>query len=127
MKNNIIAVLAGVIVVIMAVVLLSPKTPASASVSQGGEYVATTTATYGTTYVTGVGAFGSVIITGPLAQPFSLYDASSTMATSTTNLIASFPASAPAGTYTFDARVLKGLEMSSAATQPTMTVTYRQY
>lgn len=127
MKNHIISVLAGLIVVILAVVFLSPKTPASASVSQGGEYTATTTVTNATIYVTGVGAFGSVILTGPLAQPFSLYDASSTMATSTTNLIASFPASAPAGTYTFDSRVVNGLKMSSAATQPTMTVTYRQY
>lgn len=126
MKNKIEIVGLGILV-ILGFVFLSPKTPVTASVSQGSEYSATTTVTNASTYVTGVGSLGSVVITAPAAGAFQLYDASSTAATSTSNLIASFPASAPAGTYTFDSRVITGLKISSLPTVPTMTITYRQY
>ena len=121
-------IIAVALLIVAGSVFLSRETSVNASVSQGGEYTATTTVTSGTNYVNGVGSFGSVIITGPYATGFSLYDATSTQATSTSNLIATFPASAPAGTYTFDVRVINGLKMSNASTtNPTMTITYRQY
>lgn len=109
---------------------------AKASVIQGSEYHATTTTT-GTfatenALQTGSGALGSVVITGPAAGVMNFYDATTSdvskrtgnKATSTI-LLASFPASAPAGTYTFDEAFYTGLYVSVIGTMPTSTITSR--
>ncbi len=115
------------------------RTPAAfGSVSRGGEYHATTTAAnavYGASVAastllnTGVGTLGSVIITGAATGIVNLYDATkraSTMASSSI-LIASFPASTVAGTYTFDVNFFNGLYLSlPAGNMPTTTITWRE-
>ena len=106
------------------------------------EYQATTTAAstvYGNTITgdnlvkTGLGAFGSVVITGATAGVVNVYDATTTnvllrtgnKATSTI-LIVSLPASLAAGTYTFDHEFTDGLYVDLVAgTMPTTTITYR--
>ena len=105
--------------------------------SVGGEYNATTTI-IGSTNVdtlikTGAGTLGSVIITTAGNTVFDLFNATTTnvdartgkLATSTI-LIAAFPASAAAGTYTFDVAFLYGLYFDvTAGTLGTTTITWR--
>ena len=82
------------------------------------------------------GVLGSVVITTPGASRFCLYDATSTATNADasygpvgTTTIACFGASAPAGTYTFDAAVRKGVlvEYLSADTVgwASSTITWR--
>lgn len=111
-----------------------------ASVSDGQGYYATTTSTGTFTYPTTMtptttpssGIFGSVIITGAAAGVINIYDATTTnvnlrtgqRATSTI-LLATFPASTAAGTYTFDRVYNTGLIIDMIGTSPTTTVTYK--
>lgn len=116
--------------------------PALGSVAVTNEYFATSTAAnggHGATITgtqlirTGGGALGSVIITGAAAGAINIYDATTTnilnrtgnKATSTI-LIASFPPSTVAGTYTFDTWFTTGLLVELyGGTMPTTTITYR--
>jgi hypothetical protein len=113
-----------------------------ASVPETQEYTATTTAAngvFGTTITgtklirTGSGALGSFVITGANTGVVNFYDATTTnvslrtgsVATSSI-LLASFPASTVAGTYTLDVRYSTGLLIDvPTGTVATSTVTYR--
>lgn len=117
----------------------NPALPADASVLRGGEYHATTTNSFtvggGPTekaLLTEPGTLGSVVITGANSGTINLYDATTSNINARTGnlatsaiLVASFPASAAAGTYTFDGVVVNGLYLSVAGTAPTSTITYR--
>lgn len=116
--------------------------PVEASVSETSDYQATTTAAstvYGNTITgdtkikSGAGSFGSVVITGANTGVMNFYDATTTnvnlrtgqKATSTI-LIASFPASAAAGTYTFDREIKDGIFLDlDSGSIATSTITYR--
>lgn len=136
--------------ILVSIYIQSVRTEkALGSVMPGGEYTATSTGTqagfpnyrnalrsdfrsgYGTTTP---GTLGSVVITNPGTSRFCLHDATST-ATNAENLsgtttIACFGASAPAGTYTFDMAVQRGVlvEYISADTVgwASTTVTFRR-
>lgn len=109
------------------------------SVTRASEYQATTTkkavtgaagVTSLTVLSTGPCTLGSVIITGANTGIVNFYDATSTVTNTewATTTIATIPASAAAGTYTFDAQCYKGLMyelVGTAATAPTSTITYR--
>lgn len=113
------------------------------SVTVGNEYYATSTASvsmFGSqtnltnrVLKTGYGSLGSVIITGANTGIINIYNATTTDITKRTGqtstssiLIASIPASAPAGTYTFDAVFTTGLMIDLwSGTAPTSTITYR--
>lgn len=109
---------------------------AEGSIDQGQEYYSTTT------YAAdpfperrlkiGYGSLGSVVITGAGTGLTSIYDATTTNAamrapTKATSsiLIAQFPVSAPAGTYTFDASFSDGLLIVSSGLEATSTITWR--
>lgn len=95
------------------------------SVSQGSEYNSTTTIgmTTNDNIAVGYGTFGSIIITGLNTGVLTVYDGTSTVNTNT--VLASFPASTPVGTYTFDSRYYKGLLVAFTGIAPTSTITYR--
>jgi len=107
-----------------------------ASIDSESGYNATTTSTGTFTYPsvvkTGQGMLGSVVITGAAAGVFNLYNATTTdinlrtgnKATSTI-VLATFPASAAAGTYTFDRQFTDGLIIDMIGTSPTTTVTFK--
>lgn len=105
------------------------------SVGQTGEYHSTTTSFLGnpaSLIKTGGGTLGSVIITGANTGVFLLYDATTTNKnlrapelTSSTILLASFPASAATGTYTFDLLFSNGLLLERIGTSPSSTITWR--
>lgn len=115
---------------------------ADASVAQGSEYQATTTAansvygarTVGGLIKTGRGMLGSVVITGANTGIINVYDATTTdvnlrtgnLATTSIH-IASLPASLVAGTYVFDTAFSHGLyfDLVAGGSMPTSTVTYR--
>lgn len=112
------------------------------SVVQGNEYQATSTAAnalYGARtdaeglLKTGYGSLAQVTITGANTGILNFYNATTSnvnlrtgnKATSTL-LIASFPASAAAGTYTFDATVSTGLlYVLEGGLMPTTTIMWR--
>ncbi len=111
--------------------------PLLGSVNLANEYHATTTqqiAPITPAYFTlksETGALGSVIITGAATGNFTLYDATTTDvtkragATSTLTVLAHFPTSAAAGTYTFDEVFFKGLLYTSVGNMGSSTITYR--
>lgn len=145
MKNQIKTVLevagvflGGAMLLLSLIFLQKPPQVAIGSVSQGGDYHATTTVAVGflnnTPLVVGPGAFGSLIITGVNTGIINLYDATTTngllrtvSATSSLTLLATFPASTATGTYTFDEIFQQGLLPVITGTTPTSTITYRQY
>lgn len=139
MKNKIIIFLAGALVAVASWLVgqsTQVKTQPLGSVSASSEYHATTTSTGRFTAQTSItttgGALGSVIITGAATGVINLYDATTTnvalrtgqKATSTI-LVATFPASTAAGTYTFDEILYDGLFIDIIGTMPTTTITYR--
>jgi len=109
-----------------------------ASVESGQEYMATTTYAAhpdadGVRYLkTGYGALAQVTITGDNTGLISLYNATTSdislraasKATSTI-LIADFPASAPEGTYVFDATFTDGLLLVVSGAEATSSIMYR--
>jgi hypothetical protein len=132
------AVVLAVCAVIVGLVLIALRTPlASASVITGDEYVATST--YAAlpqpvrTLKAGYGALAQVTITGANTGTMTLYDATTSnaslrtgqTATSSLTVLADFPASVAAGTYTFDARFSSGLLLSGSGLLATSTITYR--
>lgn len=127
MKNKL-AIFGILTVALFVFVALKTSEPAIASVSQGSEYIATTTQGINSNMLlnTGFGTFGSVVITGLNTGTLTVYDsASTTITAASSTVLASFPASAPVGTYTFDVRYTKGLVIVPTGTQATSTVTYR--
>ncbi len=124
----------------LAFVLFQGTRPVQGSITPTQEYTATTTAAnsvYGATVTTGrlirtgQGALGSIVITGANTGIVNIYNATTTDATkritaTSTILMASIPASAVAGTYTFDVGYTDGLYIDLVSgTMPTSTVTYR--
>lgn len=129
-----------IIVILLAVLVYfdfrTLNNPKLGSVSRGDEYSSLVTATGLTSNKNliklGSGVFGSVVITGAAAGTFEAYDATTTdatlrtiTATSSLRRLASFPANAAAGTYTFDTAFNQGLIVAFTGTQGTTTVTYR--
>jgi hypothetical protein len=135
-----VSVLLVLIVALIALVayfgLRSPQ-EALGSVSSTDEYQATTTFAASSPTVrtlrTKQGSLGQVTITGANTGLITLYDATTSDVTlrtgglaSSSILIADFPASAAAGTYTFDAKFTTGLLLVTSGLTPTTTITYRQ-
>ena len=137
----ILAVAFLLVAVTLAMLVLQAPRNAGASIRIGDEYMATSTASntmYGASITgdalirTGQGALGSVIITGAGTGIWNIYNATTSnvlartgnIATSTI-LLASFPASTAAGTYTFDVTYTTGLlvELESGV-MATSTITF---
>jgi hypothetical protein len=106
------------------------------SVAVGGEYQSTTTKPYNGSSLTNLtvlksesGTMGSVIITGAGAGVMTLYDATTTNSSlrtkAATTTLVSIPASAAAGTYTFDIQFYQGLIVELSGTVPTSTISWR--
>lgn len=110
----------------IGIALIQPSKHLVGSVGQGGEYNATSTPGMAdnTNLAKGFGVLGSVVVTGANTGTINIWDATTTAATSKI-LLASFPASVAAGTYTFDVRYLTGLTIAITGTAPTSTITYR--
>jgi len=124
----------------LAFITWSNVRPVSASTIQGSEYRATTTAsTLSGTFVSpflvkqGQGSLGSVVITGANTGVVQILDATTTRAdqrapsqATSTIVLAEFPASAAANTYTFDVTFTRGLLVTVlSGLTPTSTITYR--
>lgn len=108
--------------------------PAFGSVNYANEYQSTTTRAANTgaamaspTLIkNGYGTLGSVVITGSNTGIINILDATSTIHTdSGTTTLATFGASAAAGTYTFDAIFTKGLLVEINGVVASSTITYR--
>lgn len=146
MKQNILRWEYAVMIVLLAVIAIIVWSPlefriASGSTLQGNDYQATTTTsvvsgeflTNTAVLKTGQGSLAQVTITGANTGVLVFYDATTSDVTkrasnkaSTTIAIAEFPASATAGTYTFDAGFTDGLLISRlAGSGPTSTVMWR--
>ena len=108
----------------------------------GNDYIATSTAAsgaYGATITgsklirTGAGSLAQYVITGANTGVINFYNATTSDITkrapnlsTSTILIASFPASAAANTYTFDAQFTTGLYIDViSGNMPTGTIMYR--
>jgi hypothetical protein len=151
-KNTLSFALAGVGVLAIAVaivfVLLGNSFTALGSVAVTGEYLATSTAPNGVqgafapiserVIKAGQGTLGSVVITGAGTGNFCFYNATTSAITkrasskaTSTLMIACFPASVAAGTYTFDVVFNDGLLLTvnpldlGTGTMATSTFTYR--
>lgn len=114
---------------------------AQGSVDVASEYTATTTALstiYGAStnasrvIATSSLTLGSVVVTGATTGIWNIYDATTSdvtkrkLATSSI-LVASFPASLAAGTYTFDVQLNDGLYVDViSGNVPTTTITWRR-
>ncbi len=113
------------------------------SVAQGNDYQSTTTPTVATAFpaqallngsTTGyfAGALANVTITKTDTGSFCLYDATTSDVTkrqasqaTSTIILACFPASPTAGTYTFDARYYNGLLITTVSPMASTTITFR--
>lgn len=137
MKQIITSIFVGLALIAIAVVAFNYRAPSvSASVPVSNEYMATTTFGASTPTVRVLrpasGSLAQVTITGANTGFMTFYDAttsditkrSATMASSSV-LIADFPASVAAGTYTFDAATNYGLLLVTSGTPATSTITYR--
>lgn len=119
MKSLPYILLSWLLIIVAAVFIFSPKQtahitePTLGSVQVGSSYQSTTTvqgATAGLYTLTSVpGVLGSIVVVSTSAVGgFTVYDATDA---GTTTLVA-LPASTPAGTYTFDLNVFRGLRIS---------------
>ena len=139
--KNILAVAFLLIAVTLAMLVLQNPNQAGASIRVGDEYMATSTAAnnlYGATVTssrvikTGTGSLGSYVITGANTGIINFYDATTTnvnlrtgQPATSTILIASFPASVAAGTYTLDVEYRTALYIDLiSGNMATGTVTY---
>lgn len=137
---SVIAIALLVIAGLLAYIAATPR-QALGSAIEGQEYLATSTAAvnvYGANIQasalikTGRGGLAQVVITGANTGTMHFYNATtsditkraSSKATSTI-LLASFPASTAAGTYTFDVAFTDGLYLDVSGTVATSTITYR--
>ena len=143
-KHIIGGIMGGLVAVIVAgliiggVVMLT-KDNSLGSVQLGQDYLSTSTGgnlipAPLTLLVNGVGALGSVVITGADTGILNFYDATTTdinlraSSKSTSSIwVASIPASTAAGTYIFDTLVTDGLYLERIGESPTSTITFRQY
>jgi hypothetical protein len=140
MKNAITIIPIALIVLCIGVFIGITKSNDSplGSVITGQEYYATSTihnAVVSTRLIRGGwGSLGSVVVTGAGTSAFSLIDATSTDSISgdtristSSQLLATIPASLAAGTYTFDVTYNRGLLVyfDTVGTAPTSTITFR--
>ena len=126
----------------VAFVLFQRTQEAGASVSQGSDYMSTSTApntVHGATISdskairVGSGSFGSVNILGVNTGVVNFYDATTTdvnkrtgQVSTSTILLASFPSNAATGTYQFDQEFSDGLYLELASgIIPTSSISYR--
>jgi len=140
--NNIIIGLTALILALTGYVAGVKDTPTPTFGSQvvGSDYNATSTKNFDGTELTnltvlknrGGGSLAQVTITGAGAGVLYFWDATTTdinkrqsNQASSTILIGTIPASAAAGTYTFDAQLLRGLIYEEVGTAPTSTIMYR--
>jgi hypothetical protein len=131
MKNILLGIIA--LAVVITVTLAVINRDAFGSTIQSQEYTnkyidstnASSTAT--TQLKTGYGSVGSVVIaSSTLAVYVALYDATSTQATSTSNIIAKYAPSADEGTYQLDVNFTNGLKLDiPAGFNGVYNVTYR--
>ena len=103
------------------------------SVAQSNEYQSTSKVPATTSQLIKAtrGTLGSIVVLGAGAE-IIIYNASTTnanlrtiAATSSLPILAAMPASAAAGTYTFDIRATEGLLMDIIGTTGTSTITWR--
>jgi len=142
MKNVIITILVIAVlllgVVLFAVLQGGGKTPIVGSIIEGQSYNVTSTVhtaiTENKQIRGGWGSLAQVTVTGAGTSAFSLIDTTSTESLATdgrfstsTQLLATIPASLAAGTYTYDVTYNKGLFIyfDVVGTHPTTTITYR--
>ncbi len=128
----------GFVLILFIVVSLDRPAPVLGSVTDGQGYTATTTGSQGqgvtgiAQLLTGSGIFGSYVITGANTGLVNFYDATTTDTTLRGNtstssiLIASFPASVAASTYTFDVAVGRGLLVTVSGNAATGTITFKK-
>ncbi len=143
-QKSLIALLVTSVLFCAALFFASSFTPFAfgSNMSEASDYMATSTAAsaaYGATITggrlikPGHGSFSTVVITGANTGIVNFYDATTTDITkrearfsTSTILIASFPASAAAGDYVFDAQYTTGLFIDLVSgNMPTSTITYR--
>jgi len=143
MKHLVSLLIAGALLIGIVVggIWFKPESTFS-SVAVSNEYISTTTAAnilYCNTVTgdkllkTGQGAFGSVVLLGLNTGNWHLYDATTTSVlkrtgqkATTTILIATFPTSLAANTYTFDIQFTDGLLLElDSGSMPTSTITWR--
>lgn len=142
--EKIVAVLGSLILALAFMYVLKNPNVADGSVALGNEYLSTSTRTaitgvaYSTTtaitansavgFATAVsGTLGSIVIEGANTGQINIYDGTSTITNTQigTTTLATIPASAAAGTYTFDTRFRYGLVIEVVGLAPTTTITYR--
>jgi len=124
----------GLLVVGFGVYSPEPTEKSLGSVGQTGEYQSVTSyakngsalfSTYNTLVDNKCAVLGSVVITGAVAGPLRILNATSTTDSASTT-IAMFPNSTAVGTYVFDSIVTRGLIVEATpGTIPTTTITYR--
>lgn len=142
--NTILLVIVAVVVAILAFSPIKPNVTVG-SIGMGNEYKATTTSPTAYSFTAGIrsltpsgettqGTLGSLIVAGAgsAGGHIEIFDATTTnpnlrarnMASST-QLIASLPVNASAGTYTYDVYYKYGLQVVVTGTVGTTTITYR--
>lgn len=130
--------IAGAILVLAIVLLFKPFQTAFGSVAIGNDYQGTTTVSTPGAFPVEArlqnygGSLGSVVLTGATTGTINIYDATTSDVTkrtpgqsTSTILLASFPASAATGDYVFDRVFFNGLYIVTTGTIPTTTITYR--
>jgi hypothetical protein len=122
------ALVLGIFATILAIVSVNTKPQNAGSVTSEYNYKNITSsnasATVPVKVKAGFGTLGSVVVNTTHATIVRVYDSAS--ATTTGTLIASFPASAVVGTYTFDVAVQSGIVLDvPAGFAGNYTVTYR--
>lgn len=136
LKLTSVALIGGFIAAL--IVLSFTGNRAFGSVPTGQEYYSTTTVATSFPPIrllkTGGGSLNSVVITGAQTGAIDIYNATTSNVTQRTGqkatstiLLAQFPASAAAGTYTFDSTFTDGLLIVTASSPsvPTSTITWR--
>lgn len=135
MSKIITAVLLVIVTALVTVYFTNPSGDLG-GVTVGNEYIATSTKPYYSAIVdrsirTGWGTLGSVTITGAGTTDFAFFDATTTVNSidgfsTSTKMLAHFPASTAAGTYVFDVQYTDGLSLHVlTAGTGTSTVSYR--
>ncbi len=144
MKNKFLAIIGIIGVITLSIILtisfirFGPQVDQTlGSNTQGNDYFGTSTQNNTNALVqtiqnyavikSGQGTLAQVTITGANTGTFTLYDATSTVTNTLwgTTTLATFPASATAGTYTFDEVVQKGILIQYSGLLASATIMYR--
>lgn len=133
MKKHITHLMLAVLVVVsmIAGTVFTSKTEASVAVGNDYKSVEFTSSNASSTAPTivksGPGSLGSIIIASSTTGAiFRVYDNAVSTSSATSTRIVSFPASASAGTYTFDREIQRGIVVEApAGFNGSYVVTYR--